>query len=446
MNRKILLSVFLLIIALSGNSQFVLKPLNYQVSGDYYSPYYYSIVNEDQVWLGTKHNSISGADTYTYAVHTTDGGDTWIFDSIPVPGQPNICNVSAVDASTVFYVFVDNWSNGSIWKTTDGGTTWIQKTTNQFQGGFADFYHAFNASEGIAVGDPNCGYFEIYTTADGGDSWARTDSSDIPAPLPGEMGLTDGFSSFGDNIWFASNIGRCFKSTDHGHQWTVSTVAEINGQCDVAFSGLQYGVFFDYGPPGTKIFYRTADGGTTWTADSLSDKDMVGHMSSVGGFDGGFVIATYNPTTYLTRVYFTPDFFTNIVVLDSNLLAVPMGLSFRDATTGWLCGGGWDTNAIFKYTGILTSIFNAANAPEKLSIVPNPSSADAIVKLPGSHNTKSLQLRVIDMSGKELEKQYIVSSTGWTRLNASKYMNGFYLVEIRSGNQCIASEKWIVSH
>jgi photosystem II stability/assembly factor-like uncharacterized protein len=446
MKRKILLSVFLLIVALSGNSQFVTKPLNYQVSGDYYSPYYYSIVDEDQVWLGTKHNSISGANTYTYAVHTTDGGDTWIFDSIPVPGQPNICNVSAVDASTVFYVFVDNWYNGSVWKTTDGGATWTQKTTNQFQGGFADFYHAFNAGEGVAVGDPNGGYFEIYTTADGGDSWSRTGSSDIPAPRPGEMGLTDGFSSVGDNIWFASNMGRCFKSTDQGHQWTVSAVAEIYGQFDVAFSSLQYGVFFDYGPPGTKIFYKTADGGTTWTADSLSDNDMIGHMSSVGGFDGGFVIATYNPTTYLTNVYFTPDFFANIVVLDSNLWAVPMGLSFKDATTGWLCGGGRDTNAIFKYTGILTSIFNAANAPEKLSIMPNPSSADAIVKLPGSLDSKALQLRVVDMSGKELEKQCIVSSTGWTKLNGSGYANGVYIVQIITGDQVIASERWVVYH
>jgi len=56
--------------------------------------------------------------------------------------------------------------------------------------------------------------------------------------------------------------------------------------------------------------------------------------------------------------------------------------------------------------------------------MPNPSSADVIVKLPGSHDTKPLQLRVMDMSVKELEKQHIVSSTGWTKLNASGYKNG----------------------
>ena len=80
------------------------------------------------------------------------------------------------------------------------------------------------------------------------------------------------------------------------------------------------------------------------------------------------------------------------------------------------------------------------------SIIPNPSSADALLKLPSSLDSKSLQLRVIDMAGKELERRIIASSTGWTKLNASGYASGTYLIEIVSGEQLVAHERWIVNH
>ena len=450
MKRKIYLLAILCAVVFSAYSQFVAKPLNYQVSGDFYLPKFFSIVDADHVWIGTMHYLSTGQpDIYSYAVHTNDGGDTWIFDSIPAPGQPNISNVSAVDANTCFYTFIDNWVNGSIWKTTDGGATWTQKTTTQFQGGFADFYHAFNAGEGVAVGDPNGGYFEIYRTTDGGDSWVRTDQSNIPSPLASEFGNTDGFSAIGNSIWFATNKGRCYKSTDQGQHWSVNDVTNgVSGTFNVAFSNQLEGVFYDQANFGATVtyFYRTSDGGSTWTIDSLPPGNFQPHVSAVNGLWGGFVVSAADPVIFITHVYFTPDFFSTIVMLDSNLMAYSGGLSFMDQETGWICGLGNDTNDIMKFNGILTSVFNASKAPEKLSVMPNPSSTSALVKIPASLDSKAFQLRIIDMSGREVEHLAIASSTGWTKLNASGYSNGIYIIELLSANQLVARERWVVQH
>ena len=447
MKNKIYLFVMLCAGAFSANSQFVLKPLNYQVPGDHYLIYNYSIVDADHVWLGTIHTLSNWLYApYPYAVHTADGGDTWIFDSIPAIGEPYICNVSALSASTCYYTFIDGGINGYIWKTTDGGATWTLKTTTQFIGGYLNFYHAFNANDGVAVGNPNSGYFEIQRTADGGDTWTRVDASSIPPPLAGEKGGSDCYSVLGDVIWFSTTKGRCFESYDKGAHWVVWTASPINGDYDVAFSSALKGAFYDWGTNSSSRFYKTSDGGTSWSVDSISAENMIfGHMFPVEGFDGGFVYAVYDQNTYFTNVYFTPDFFTTTVTLGTNLMAAPY-LKFKDATKGWLAGWGDDTNNIYKFTGILSSVFEAAKTSENLSIMPNPTANEALVKLPASFNSQPLEICIIDMTGMEIESWAIASSTGWTKLNASGYRNGIYLVELLSGTSLSAHKKWVVQH
>ena len=366
-----------------------------------------------------------------------------------------------MDANTCFYVFTDNGSGGSIWKTDDGGANWENKTTTQFTGpgGFANFYCAFDENEGIALGDPTSGYFEIQLTADGGDTWTRVAESDIPPVLPGEWGATNVFSVIGDIIWFPTLIydengtfsARCFKSVDRGHHWTASPVfAENLGWVSMDFSTSQKGVLLNQFPgtvSGKKPLYRTADGGDNWSIDSLSvDLDAYSGMSAVSGFDGGFVVSTNTLEGYATKILFTPDFFSTVVVVDSNLSAIPWGIKFKDATNGWLEGTGSDISAILKYNGLLTSIKSAAKSPEKLAIIPNPTSADALVKLPGSNDLGDLILMIYDATGKLRETRPVESNTGWTKLNASAYTSGVYFVNVVSGNHLIASTKWVVQH
>src|SRR5690606_35089027 len=80
----------------------------------------------------------------------------------------------------------------------------------------------FDINNGITQGDPASGYFEIYTTTDGGTNWTRVPNANIPTPLSGEYGYNNMFETVGDIIWFATNKGRLYKSTDKGLNWTVS--------------------------------------------------------------------------------------------------------------------------------------------------------------------------------------------------------------------------------
>jgi hypothetical protein len=461
MKRKIYLSAVLLYIAITSYSQFNPVNINYQNPFYGHFPEYISIVDESNVWLGTRRGDSTSQVPYAYAVHTADAGATWKLDSIPIPGDPIISSLFAVDPNTCYYVFTDYGSGGSIWKTGDGGANWENKTGTLFSepGAYADFYVAFNANEGVAVGDPTLGYFEIQLTTDGGNTWSRVDSSFIPAILPGEMGAVNVFSVLGDVIWFPTLIAddngtfsaRCFKSVDRGQHWTASPIfAENLGWVSMDFSTAQKGVLLDEYPNsvgGKKPIYRTSDGGDSWILDSLSiDIDDWSGLSSVPGFDGGFVLTTNDLEGYSTKISFTPDFFSTIIVIDSNLHANPWGIKFEDATTGWLEGDGSDSNAIFKYNGLLTSITNVARSPEKLAIIPNPTSNEALVKLPVLNEQGNLSLMIYNAAGKLCETRQVDSNTGWTKLNASAFTNGVYILQVVSDNRLIASTKWIVQH
>ena len=173
-------------------AQFSTMPLNYPHTGSYYSPNIVSIVDAEHVWVGTQKQQPSTFNMvkYSVAVKTSDGGNTWQFDSIPVPGSPMIVDVASWDANTCYYLFADlNSGGGSVWKTTDGGSTWTKKTTTQFNGSWADFIHLFSQNNCLALGDPSSGYFNIQISQDGGDTWTRVPQANIPAKLAVESGI-----------------------------------------------------------------------------------------------------------------------------------------------------------------------------------------------------------------------------------------------------------------
>jgi hypothetical protein len=449
----------LLFISIAGNCQFVPMPLNYQDPDNYYWPDWISIVDGSNVWLGTLCYGSGAQIPYSIAVRTTDGGDTWQFDSIPVPGQPMMSSVFAVDANTCYYVFTDNGTGGSIWKTNDAGATWSKKTTTQFSdpGAYADFYYGFNANEGVAVGDPTLGYFEILKTSNGGDTWSRVESSFIPPIIPTEMGGTNAYRAIGDHIWFPTMISdtagtyscRCFKSADRGAHWTASPIfADSIGWANMDFSSLQKGVLWDASLATLKkYFYLTSDGGNTWSQDSMpANGEFIAGMSSVDGIDGGFIVLTTDTTDYLYTALFTPDFFSTSIVIDSNLSADAWGLKFKDAETGWLSGNGLDTNGILKFTGLLTSVKTAVKSSETLAIMPNPTSTEALVKLPEMNDLVDIVLMIYNVAGTLLEKRPVESQAGWTKLNSSGYTDGLYVIKVMSGDREVASAKWIVKH
>jgi hypothetical protein len=427
----------LLCLALSGKSQFVPQPLNYPGPG--YWPYYISIVDPDHVWVGTFHES---GLPYSYSAKTTDGGNSWIFDSIPVPGAPGCVSICGWDANTCFHVYVDRNGNldPSVWKTSDGGTTWSNIITTQFTGSFINFYHAFSADTGLAMGDPRDGYFEIQLTYDGGATWSRVPSSSIPANLPGEMGLNNSYSAVGNSIWFTTSKARCYRSSDKGQTWDVAVlVPGVTMDLGVCFSTAQKGAIWNRGS-NTSPLVVTNDGGVTWDTVSFPANYMIVEMSRVPGFDGGFVVTAYKTGM---SVFFTPDMFTTLIVLESNMMSNG-AVDFRDAATGWLGGGESGFNEIYKFDWVLHS-GEKSGEQKKLSILPNPSSGQALLKLPAGVDTKDIEIRIMDMTGKVV-LLYPPGDRSYRVLDSSVLTNGVYLVVMYTGNTVLAREQWVVYH
>lgn len=72
--------LFVLAILISGaNAQFIQKPLSFP--GNYYFTHYLGIIDSNTVWVGASNDTIGGS--YSKAVKTKDGGNTWQFYNIP---------------------------------------------------------------------------------------------------------------------------------------------------------------------------------------------------------------------------------------------------------------------------------------------------------------------------------------------------------------------------
>jgi len=431
-------TILICLAALFTRAQFVEQPLNYPGTG--YWPYYISIADPEHVWVGTIQEN---GWPYSVAIHTADGGDTWIFDSIPVPGYPVCSSIASLDSNTCFYVFTDaTMGGGSIWKTTDQGDTWTNLTTTQFSGGFANFYHPFTADTGVAMGDPVDGYFEIQVTCDGGATWQRVPESQIPPPLTGEYGFTDCYSAVGNSVWFTTSKGRCYRSTDRGLNWAVTQVFVADDEMfNVCFSTEEKGAYWSTYSD-SDDFAVTTDGGATWETKTFLPGCLLMNMCRVEGFDEGYVITAWKN---YTDVYFTANMFESYQILAQSIISSGE-VNFLDATTGWLSGGESGTNEIYKYTGLLTSSENTIKVPESLSILPNPSCNIAWVQLPQNREGCPLEIRIYGITGIMIDRLPVASSDDCITLNATSYQNGFYLVQLVNGSKIEASRKWIVAH
>jgi hypothetical protein len=422
--------------AVSGLCQFVSQPLNYPGTG--YWPYYYSIVDHEHVWVGTFQESGLPC---SFSVKTTDAGESWIFDPIPVTGNPSCVSICGWDANTCFFVFMSE-SGPTIWKTADGGSNWTNLISTQFTGSFINFYHAFSADTGLAMGDPRDGYFEIQLTQDGGNTWTRVPSAEIPDMLPDEMGLNHSYSAVNNSIWFTTNRARCYRSTNKGQTWDVGVIVpDYYSDFGVCFSTGQKGVIWNRAATSNQIV-ATIDGGVTLQPVSFPTGYNIMDMSRVPGIEGGFVITAYKTGM---RVYFTPDMFNTLFILQSNILSNG-AIEFYDESTGWLGGGESGYNEIYKFAGILTSTKEALKVNDRLTIIPNPSNAEALVRFPTEGVLKSAELQVSDLTGKAIYQSHIQPGSGWTMLNSADFANGVYLVEIISGNNLISRGKWVVKH
>jgi hypothetical protein len=273
----------------------------------------------------------------------------------------NSSNISAVDSMIAYVAIFDkaaDGTSGKIVKTIDGGVTWknASDSLTMFKGAanFPDFVHFWDANNGLALGDPNgsvsggAAEFEIWRTNNGGTNWARVADANIPNPVSGEFGLTNGYTTLGARMWFCTNKAHVYSSLDSGKTWTVSTaIPGLAGQVDgVAFrdasNGLAWGRATTLATSAFNIA-KTINGGATWTAVTTTTTTQLGTSDicvvpgkntymSVGVNKGG--------NAWITSI--TPDDGATWNVLESkpnttlaNQYALMLQVQMLDSLHGW---------------------------------------------------------------------------------------------------------------
>ncbi len=293
---------------------------------------------------------------------TVDGNTFKTGTYLPDTLYYNPSNIIATNDSTAMIACYskDAGRCGVIMRTNDSGMTWtnIADTSFMYTGGgnFPNVVHFYDNNIGWTMGDPNnpATEYEIYRTWDGGANWTRVPAANCPNPSAGEYGLTNVYTTYGwKNIWFGTNKGRVFRSSDTGATWAVSTVggmaAGVNG---LAFrdslNGFVWGVQTAGGPT---VWKRTSDGGATWTTVTMNATDVGRNdMCAIPGRAAYMSVGiNVGATGYVTSI--TTDDGATWTVLETGITNTERMLkvqmldsahgwagTFTDQTSPWLLG------------------------------------------------------------------------------------------------------------
>ena len=243
--------------------------------------------NTNALWAFAVSSTGAIVDRYT---KSTDGGTSWTTGTFDA--GTGLSQLFAWNADTCWALF-NTGSTQGIYKTVNGGTNWTKKGTAYSSSSFADAFWFFDNHNGVAIGDPNGGYFEIYTTSDGGETWTRVPSANIPAPATGEYGITGDVSGYGSHdVWFGTNAGNIFHSTDKGLHWTSALSAFGSAETIApefldSLNGICYRSYLNMGIE-TDIDVTT-DGGATWTDVPVTGDMYARYFSHIPGSAGTYI-------------------------------------------------------------------------------------------------------------------------------------------------------------
>ncbi|GAB2872666.1 T9SS type A sorting domain-containing protein [Hymenobacter ruber] len=415
-------------------------------------------------------------------------GDQFDWGEISVTSGPTksstVGNISGINATTAVACSFPGSTfdgaatyGGEIVKTTNGGQSWTKVTTAaQFAGGFCNWVHMFDATTGVALGDPTNGAFEILRTTDGGTTWNRL-TSNVPAPLANEYGNAGAYFALGNTIWVGmasssqTSQVRVFKSTDKGLTWTASAPTPITYLIDkVAFKDANNGIAFGYnttaGAISSVTYARTNDGGATWTQitpnNTTSGNFYRNDLDAVNGvyYSTGPrfpVPATNQAPEDFGSSYSTDGVNWTTITLSGTTLNAPGYFFSMDlipgttpGTTVGYSGLYTDVNGvggIYKYAGTITATATRNAALQSaLNVYPNPSASGVFNVDLGSELKTGAVLTVSDALGRQVKSQTLNAAAIGSRkinLDLSGEKTGVYTLQIRT-DAGLATQKIVI--
>jgi photosystem II stability/assembly factor-like uncharacterized protein len=456
--KKILLAAVTFFLVFTAKAQWLAQ--NAGFTNSYFGFYDISIPNQNTAWAicyDGRFGLNSGPIIIDFT-RTINGGNTWIPGKIGNDLTLQPANISAVSEDEAWVAMNKRFiTGGGLYHTTNGGVTWEQSNAGEIfdENAFPNFVYFKDRNHGIAMGDPNNGYFEVYTTNNKGKKWKRVPQADLPAPLTNEYGWLAGYAAVDNTIWFGTLSGRMYKSENFGKDWTVSTVDPAGkGVYEIAFNDDKLrGVTHVRDNFGNVFLYNTTDGGNTWTLVGQPANWKRSRITAVPGTDAVVSTSVIIGTSQGSAISYD----NGVTWMEIEHATRKAAVKFYDANTGW--AGGYHlslTAALPQSNGGLYKSQIVFQVPAKqnrnenqpiikqeklmvndqVQVYPNPANDVVNVVLPDAFSKTACIISVLTIDGKTVELKAIQAFNS-VQLPVSKLPPGLYVLRISSNSQII---------
>lgn len=281
------LPAFLSIFRTEGQGQNILPP-------DYYIT---DVAEIDQqlVWAVAAASTLEEdlpLDHKIIVLRSEDGGQNW--ESFPVdeaPGRISL-NIFAFDKNKVWITTSDfgNGAGAGLFESRNGGLDWEEKLSHPAGNAWIHFY---DDDHGITISNDR-----MAKTTDGGQNWTVQNT----IPTFSEEGVypevrsifsgDNGYAIQNNSIWFGTNHGKIYKSTDRGETWSVQQVLDENDYIhSISFKneleGMAVSSYEGLLTPKPPQILTTTDGGISWQVSDfiipLRNISYINNSSSIIG-------------------------------------------------------------------------------------------------------------------------------------------------------------------